>query len=68
MFVGAITPVQVVEQNLCIQVELEDQIGITEEEVVIHSVYHWTQVSIKQSVEHRVGALCMEQNMKRQTD
>ena len=28
--------------------------------VVIHSVYHWTQNSIKQSVEHRLMASCLE--------
>ena len=55
-------------QLVYMQVELEDQVILIREVMVIHNVYHWTQNSIKQLVEHRIGPLCMEQKMNGQMD
>ena len=41
------------------QVELEDHFIVIKKVMVTHSVYHWTQNSIKQSVEYRFGPICM---------
>ena len=38
------------------QVELEDHIILIQEEVVIHSVYHWTQISVSRTQD--LGYMC----------